>query len=101
MSSRLPADGKLKQAEDGGADSTALGDETHSFRRPSLSDEGIHVRSDTEDGVQQYSLSESRKIGITGSVFLILNKMIGTGSTLFSFSFSRFSCRDLSFSSVW
>lgn len=26
-----------------------------------------------------YSYSESRKIGVTGAVFLILNKMIGTG----------------------
>jgi hypothetical protein len=31
-------------------------------------------------GVQKYSLSDDRKIGITGAVFLILNKMIGTGS---------------------
>ncbi|KAB5529046.1 amino acid/polyamine transporter I [Coniochaeta sp. 2T2.1] len=29
--------------------------------------------------VQKYAFSEKRKIGITGSVFLILNKMIGTG----------------------
>lgn len=29
---------------------------------------------------QQFKLSESRKIGVTGAVFLILNKMIGTGS---------------------
>ncbi|CAJ2504681.1 Uu.00g120750.m01.CDS01 [Anthostomella pinea] len=29
--------------------------------------------------VQQYAYSESRKIGVTGAVFLILNKMIGTG----------------------
>jgi hypothetical protein len=26
-----------------------------------------------------YQFSESRKLGVTGSVFLILNKMIGTG----------------------
>jgi hypothetical protein len=35
------------------------------------------------DGVVQdentYQFDESRKIGITGAVFLILNKMIGTG----------------------
>lgn len=29
---------------------------------------------------QKYSYTEDRKIGITGAVFLILNKMIGTGS---------------------
>ncbi|ORY61480.1 amino acid permease [Pseudomassariella vexata] len=34
----------------------------------------------TEDqAVQKIAYSESRKIGITGAVFLILNKMIGTG----------------------
>lgn len=27
-----------------------------------------------------YAYSEDRKIGVTGAVFLILNKMIGTGS---------------------
>ena len=27
-----------------------------------------------------YSYTDSRKLGVTGSVFLILNKMIGTGS---------------------
>lgn len=31
---------------------------------------------------QTYAYSEDRKIGIAGAVFLILNKMIGTGSTL-------------------
>lgn len=30
-----------------------------------------------------YAYSDSRKLGVTGSVFLILNKMIGTGSTFF------------------
>lgn len=36
--------------------------------------------SSTNDGVQQFAYSDSRKIGVTGAVFLILNKMIGTGS---------------------
>lgn len=31
-------------------------------------------------GAQKYSYTEDRKIGVTGAVFLILNKMIGTGS---------------------
>ncbi|KEY71173.1 hypothetical protein S7711_02287 [Stachybotrys chartarum IBT 7711] len=30
-------------------------------------------------GAQKYSYTEDRKIGVTGAVFLILNKMIGTG----------------------
>lgn len=38
---------------------------------------------DATNGVVQdentYQYSESRKIGVTGAVFLILNKMIGTG----------------------
>lgn len=31
-------------------------------------------------GEQVFAYDESRKLGITSSVFLILNKMIGTGS---------------------
>lgn len=38
--------------------------------------------SSTNDGIQQFAYSDSRKIGVTGAVFLILNKMIGTGSEL-------------------
>lgn len=34
-----------------------------------------------EQRVQTIAIAESRKIGVTGAVFLILNKMIGTGST--------------------
>ena len=33
-----------------------------------------------ENDGAQYAGSESSKIGVTGAVFLILNKMIGTGS---------------------
>lgn len=36
--------------------------------------------SSTNDGIQQFAYDDSRKIGVTGAVFLILNKMIGTGS---------------------
>lgn len=32
--------------------------------------------------VEEFKLDDSRKIGVTGAVFLILNKMIGTGSKL-------------------
>ncbi|KAI1758497.1 amino acid transporter [Hypoxylon sp. FL1150] len=35
--------------------------------------------SSGNDGIQQFAYSDSRKIGVTGAVFLILNKMIGTG----------------------
>ena len=35
---------------------------------------------------QKYAFSEDRKIGITGAVFLILNKMIGTGSMSFPYT---------------
>ena len=34
-------------------------------------------------GAQEFVYTEDRKIGVTGAVFLILNKMIGTGSELF------------------
>ena len=41
---------------------------------------------DTDNGstvdAQNFSFTEDRKIGVTGAVFLILNKMIGTGSKL-------------------
>jgi hypothetical protein len=35
----------------------------------------------TIEDEQIFQLPESRKMGVTGAVFLILNKMIGTGST--------------------
>ena len=47
-----------------------------------------HVREETANGdvevgeIQEenkYAYDDSRKLGITGAVFLILNKMIGTG----------------------
>ncbi|KAL7622631.1 hypothetical protein AAE478_008144 [Parahypoxylon ruwenzoriense] len=46
--------------------------------------QGLNAAEDDEysssnEGVQQFAYSESRKIGVTGAVFLILNKMIGTG----------------------
>lgn len=57
-----------------------------------LSDEGRgdgrvdgdgHVSDSTSVvDAQTYAYSEDRKIGVTGAVFLILNKMIGTGSEL-------------------
>jgi hypothetical protein len=36
--------------------------------------------NDSVVDAQKYAYSDDRKIGITGAVFLILNKMIGTGS---------------------
>lgn len=32
------------------------------------------------EGTQIFRFAESRKLGVTSSLFLILNKMIGTGS---------------------
>jgi hypothetical protein len=47
-----------------------------------------HVRGSNDESsvidAQTYAYSEDRKIGVTGAVFLILNKMIGTGSTFLS-----------------
>lgn len=40
---------------------------------PSLDEAEVH-------GEQQFKTPDSNKIGVTGAVFLILNKMIGTGS---------------------
>ena len=36
--------------------------------------------SSSVDGAQVFRFKESRKLGVTSSLFLILNKMIGTGS---------------------
>ncbi|KAM7216427.1 Amino acid permease domain containing protein [Rhypophila decipiens] len=47
-----------------------------------LDSDGSPLLGGTElfvDGVQKYRLPESRKIGVVGAFFLILNKMIGTG----------------------
>jgi hypothetical protein len=58
-------------------------------KRVSDSDNGKddHVRSATQDATPDYAVQDeltyqfddSRKLGITSSVFVILNKMIGTG----------------------
>lgn len=37
-------------------------------------------RSSNVEGAQVFRFAESRKLGVTSSLFLILNKMIGTGS---------------------
>ncbi|KAK3685177.1 amino acid permease-domain-containing protein [Podospora appendiculata] len=45
-----------------------------------LSNNGVNYGSIPTGGVAQaFKIPESRKIGVTGAVFLILNKMIGTG----------------------
>lgn len=38
------------------------------------------IDNDSTVDAQNFAFSEDRKIGVTGAVFLILNKMIGTGS---------------------
>jgi hypothetical protein len=44
------------------------------------SEEERQTDNESTIDAQNFSYSEDRKIGITGAVFLILNKMIGTGS---------------------
>jgi hypothetical protein len=48
------------------------------------SDERIDQSPDNASTIdaQNFAYTEDRKIGVTGAVFLILNKMIGTGSKL-------------------
>ncbi|VUC26895.1 unnamed protein product [Clonostachys rosea] len=55
---------------------------TNSKTHASSDEEHARVASGDESSVidaQTYAYSEDRKIGVTGAVFLILNKMIGTG----------------------
>ena len=71
----------------------------HKLRRPLLDSASIHSEQASEvldsngllprssygsfgglDGTVEFAIPESRKIGVAGAVFLILNKMIGTGS---------------------
>lgn len=49
--------------------------------------DGVQLSGVGGEGVQKYTLPESRKIGVAGAFFLILNKMIGTGSEFFFSSF--------------
>ena len=42
--------------------------------------------SETLAGEEVYKFDESRKLGVTSSIFLILNKMIGTGSMCYPMS---------------
>jgi len=48
-----------------------------------VKDTALPAYNESSDGevqeVLQYQYDDSRKIGVTGAVFLILNKMIGTG----------------------
>lgn len=55
-------------------------------KRPMAHHTGRHVDSEADsdifdrDGIP-YARPEPGKIGVAGAVFLILNKMVGTGST--------------------
>lgn len=53
-------------------------------KKATVADDAGPVPPNYDDAVVQeektYAYEDSRKLGITGSVFLILNKMIGTGS---------------------
>ena len=50
--------------------------------RDSKSDDALPGFEATVEEEKTYAYDDSRKLGVTGSVFLILNKMIGTGSKL-------------------
>lgn len=56
-------------------------------KKAAVAEDAGQVPPNYEDVVVQeektYAYDDSRKLGITGSVFLILNKMIGTGSMYF------------------
>lgn len=77
----------------------AMDDSDRKLRRPLLDSSSIHSEQASEifdsngvplgpnygsfgglDGTVEFAIPESRKIGVAGAVFLILNKMIGTGS---------------------
>lgn len=56
------------------------GDDTGHAPHHTVVDEDGSFGEVAEQRVQKIAIAESRKIGVTGAVFLILNKMIGTGS---------------------
>ena len=65
------ADTKLKDDAEASSPERAMGTEVLDGN---VSDDSSTIQAET------YAYSEDRKIGVTGAVFLILNKMIGTGS---------------------
>lgn len=52
----------------------------HKTPLPVRDEEGHFSDNASTIDATTYAYSEDRKIGVTGAVFLILNKMIGTGS---------------------
>lgn len=54
------------------------------IRRSSSGDRDVPAYSSETSSEAVYHYDDSRKLGVTSAVFLILNKMIGTGSTLVS-----------------
>jgi hypothetical protein len=65
------ADTKLRDDAEASSPERAKG---HEVLDGNVSDNSSTIEAET------YAYSEDRKIGVTGAVFLILNKMIGTGS---------------------
>lgn len=65
-------------------DADKLGADVGKTTRP-VDDDGSPTPPHYENAEIQeektYAYDDSRKLGVTGAVFLILNKMIGTGST--------------------
>jgi hypothetical protein len=81
-----------------------MNDSDRKLRQPLLDSSSIHSEQANEvlgsngarlgpnygsfgglDGTVEFAIPESRKIGVAGAVFLILNKMIGTGSMSWCF----------------
>lgn len=60
-----------------GSSDKAPSDDVHVQDKPPVFTDGEEVGEVQEENT--YAYDDSRKLGITGAVFLILNKMIGTG----------------------
>jgi len=65
--------------DDKGPDDGVLEHGPSGAESPITQDDEV-VGAVVEEEEQKYAFEDSRKLGVTGSVFLILNKMIGTGS---------------------
>lgn len=67
-------------SSDSNKNDEVIDDGTKGIRPARYDEEGqVSDNASTIDATT-YAYSEDRKIGVTGAVFLILNKMIGTGS---------------------
>lgn len=72
LSSRMQSYGTMDDHRNGGSSDT--------IKEPEAGVSPQNTDGESITNVQKYEYDDSRKIGITGATFLILNKMIGTGS---------------------